>query len=212
MYGGIKNLIRIFVLVLFMFVLTGTVYGVIQGSAHDFSGSGWTGGEICLPCHTPHNADPYGDNIIDAPLWNHDADMTTVYTLYSSPTFDSTPNQPQGISKLCLSCHDGVIALDSFGGAAGGNYISGNALIDTDLSDDHPISIYWSHQVEFKTGSGTCVNCHNPSPTDFNPILPFFNRYLECATCHDVHNTVGYDHLLRLPLANSQLCLHCHGK
>lgn len=201
------------VTILFLVVFFSTFgYCVIQGSSHDFSGTGWASGEICIVCHTPHNADPYGDNIIDAPLWNHDADMTTVYTLYSSPTMNSTPNQPQTISKLCLSCHDGVIAIDSFGGNAGVNLMSGNALIDVDLSDDHPIGIYWSHQVEFNTGSGTCINCHNPSPTDFNPILPFFNRYLECATCHDVHNTVGYDHLLRLPTAGSELCLHCHGK
>ena len=116
------------------------------------------------------------------------------------------------ISKLCLSCHDGVVAVSSFGTNIGSQYISGDSLIGTSLQDDHPISIYWSHQVKFTSGSGTCINCHNPRPTDFNPILPFFDRYLECATCHDVHNTAGNDHLLRLPLINSQLCLHCHGK
>lgn len=180
----------------------------ITGSAHDFSSRGWSNGEICIACHTPHNADT---TQMDAPLWNHEV-TNAVFALYSSPTLDSTPVQPRGISKLCLSCHDGTIALDSFGGNSGSNYISGSAMIDTVLTNDHPISIYWSHQVEFNTGSGTCLNCHNPTPTEFNPILPFFDRYLECATCHDVHNTVGYDHLLRLPLANSELCLHCHGK
>jgi predicted CXXCH cytochrome family protein len=203
-----KNFVFLFSLILFPTFM----FCIIQGSKHDFSSTGWANGEICIVCHTPHNADPYGDNIIDAPLWNHDADMSTVYTLYSSPTLDSTPEQPRGMSKLCLSCHDGIIALDSFGGNVGTNNMTGDALIDTDLTDDHPISIYWSHQVEFKTGSSTCINCHNPSPTDFNPILPFFDRYLECATCHDVHNTEGYDHLLRLPTTGSQLCFHCHGK
>lgn len=180
----------------------------IVGSSHDFSAQGWSGGEICLPCHTPHNADT---SQIDAPLWNHQV-TNTVFSLYQSSTMDSIPEQPRTISKLCLSCHDGVVAVNSFGTNIGSQYISGDSLIGTSLQDDHPISIYWSHQVKFTSGSGTCINCHNPSPTDFNPILPFFDRYLECATCHDVHNKAGNDHLLRLPLINSQLCLHCHGK
>ena len=81
----------------------------IVGSAHDFSGEGWSGGEICLPCHTPHNADTTEP---DAPLWNH-AVTSALYTLYDSPTMDVAPEQPRPASKLCLSCHDGTVALDS---------------------------------------------------------------------------------------------------
>ena len=35
-----------------------TTNGWIKGSGHDFSQSKytWSGGEICKPCHTPHNA------------------------------------------------------------------------------------------------------------------------------------------------------------
>jgi len=202
----IKSVIFLFFLIFF----TGVVHGVIQGSSHDFSGNGWASGEICIVCHTPHNADPYGDNITDAPLWNHDADMTTVYTLYTSPTMDVAAEQPRAISKLCLSCHDGVIALDSFGGNSGSAYIAGDSLIETVLSDDHPISIPWEHQNE--VSSGGCSNCHSHHPVAFISPLPFFDGYVECATCHDVHNTVGYVHLLRLPTQNSEICFHCHGK
>ena len=52
-------------MVLAMVVAT---HGAITGSAHDFSTSSWNySGEICQPCHTPHNA---GLDVPDAPLWN----------------------------------------------------------------------------------------------------------------------------------------------
>jgi len=54
---------------------------------------------------------------------------------------DSTPGQPDGVSKLCLSCHDGTVALDSYGGVNGSTIITGSALLGTDLSTSHPISM-----------------------------------------------------------------------
>lgn len=35
---------------------------------------------------------------------------------------------------------------------------------------------------------------------------------VECATCHNPHNTQNQVYLLRMPLAGSQLCLNCHLK
>jgi len=197
-------------LLMFLFVVIFSesfTFGVIQGSAHDFSAQSWSNGEICLPCHTPHNAD---NTVLSAPLWNHQVTSAT-FTIYSSPSMVTTPEQPREPSKLCLSCHDGTIALDSFGGSSGSNFMTGSANLDIDLSDDHPISIYWSHQNDILTSAG-CIRCHNPNPTDFNPILPFFDRYIECPTCHDPHNTSNNPRLLRKPLANSEICFHCHDK
>jgi predicted CXXCH cytochrome family protein len=191
---------------IFMVLFMGVIWGNIQGSAHDFSSRGWSNGEICLPCHTPHSANTI---VMEAPLWNHEV-TTATYTVYSSPTMIGTALAPRGMSKLCLSCHDGTVAVDSFGGMTGAEMVNGAALIGTSLADDHPISIYWSHQNELQ--NGTCVKCHNPRPTDFNPILPLFDRYIECATCHDVHNKTNNVKLLRKPLLNSEICLHCHGK
>jgi len=187
----------------------GTLRGEIAGSLHDFSTSGWNPStEICIACHAPHNTDT---TVPDAPLWNH-AVTNSVFTLYSSPTLYATPLQPQGTTKLCLSCHDGTIALDSFGGVAGSTFLTGDGNLGTNLGDDHPVSIRWQHQTELP--NATCVKCH------FNAVdvLPFFGEsyaagvYLECATCHDVHNGFPYPSLLRLPLGGSQLCFHCHGK
>ena len=59
---------------------------------------------VCVFCHAPHNASPSG------PLWNRAAPGST-YLPYSSSTAAAAPGQPTGASLLCLSCHDGTIAL-----------------------------------------------------------------------------------------------------
>ncbi len=178
--------------------------GGIVGSAHDFSIFGWAQNQICLPCHTPHNA----DTTVEAPLWNHELTSAT-FELYSSQWLDEQPEQPGANSMLCLSCHDGTVALDSFGGAAGMTLIAGDALIGTDLGDDHPIGIDWSHQ----NTDLVCFNCHDPyaPPGDnFISALPFYGGKIECGTCHTPHDEKGNPYLLRLPILGSQVCLHCH--
>ncbi len=117
-------------------------------------------------------------------------------------------SQPQGVTKLCLSCHDGVVAIDSFAGNWGSTYISGAANLSTDLSDDHPVSIRWQHQNQ----TPSCTNCHFVHGQMFSSELPFFNGFIECATCHDVHNTIALPKLLRKPLQQSEICFYCHGK
>ena len=69
--------------------------------------------EICVFCHTPHGADTS-----QTPLWNKTLAAKT-YTVYTSNTLDAETikgaslDQPLGSSKLCLSCHDGAMALGS---------------------------------------------------------------------------------------------------
>ena len=60
--------------------------------------------EICVFCHTPHSTSP------NRPLWNR-SDPGVFYALYNSTTIQAAPGQPSGSSLLCLSCHDGTIAL-----------------------------------------------------------------------------------------------------
>jgi len=63
---------------------------------------------ICIYCHTPHRANP------EAPLWNHTLSPRKSYILPESPTQLSRPsNPPDGDSRLCLSCHDGMVAVGS---------------------------------------------------------------------------------------------------
>jgi len=197
--------------------------GSITGTKHDFSTSLWSGGQICVACHTPHNADT---TVNEAPLWNHTVTSTT-FALYSSPTFNGTTNQPAGSSKLCLSCHDGTVAIDSFGGAVGGTTMSGKSVIgaSANLSDDHPISFTFD-----ATLASTDGGLHNPATTNVTIGLGgdkektgtiaqtmLIGGQVQCASCHDVHNgnTVpgaGGQPLLKVSKNGSALCLTCHNK
>ncbi|MDP2962536.1 MAG: cytochrome c3 family protein, partial [Sulfurimicrobium sp.] len=94
----------------------------IVGSRHDLSGNmgaNYNHGvvyndynQVCVYCHTPHDSNTANGGKL---LWNKPF-STATYTLYSSPTAKLTPSQPTGASSssaLCLSCHDGTIAVDT---------------------------------------------------------------------------------------------------
>jgi len=184
----------------------------ISGSPHDFSSKGWSGGQLCTVCHTPHNADV---TVTGAPLWNHQTTSAS-YTLYSSPTLNAQVKQPEHYgSKLCLSCHDGTVALDSFGGSSGTTFMTGNALIGTDLRGTHPIGIVYD--AGLSVADGGLFNPDTKATPLGNSItkdLLFGTGNLECASCHDVHNSVsaGNTSLLRISINGSALCLTCHNK
>jgi predicted CXXCH cytochrome family protein len=203
--------------------------GFISGSAHDFSTlPGNTSKGICIACHTPHKADV---GTVDAPLWNH-ANTTATYTFYGSSTMNAAaPSGVSGVSKLCLSCHDGTVAIDSFGGATGSTKITAAAYkagsnIGVSLSDDHPIGIQYDAALATADGS-----LHNPASktvtigsgaqsktgTIQNTMLYGPGKNLmECSSCHDVHNTftpaVAEAGLLKVTQNGSQICLACHNK
>jgi predicted CXXCH cytochrome family protein len=178
----------------------------LGGSAHDFSSKAWSGAQLCAVCHTPHNS-----QTAVVPLWNHSATSAS-FTLYSSPTFKAAISQPTGASKACLSCHDGTVALDSFGGKTGTTILAGPTLLGNDLSNDHPISFVYDSAL-----AASVVGLRDPSValsglggTIRNDLL--FNDRMECASCHDVHNSRSQSSLLVKHNAGSALCLTCHAK
>lgn len=66
-------------------------------------------GEVCVYCHTPHGA----NSTVAAPLWNRTVAATS-FTVYNAPTTLGQPIAQPGVSSIiCLSCHDGVTAVDS---------------------------------------------------------------------------------------------------
>jgi predicted CXXCH cytochrome family protein len=181
----------------------------IVNTRHDFSQAqynAWGSGEICKPCHTPHNAFL---NVADSPLWAHNVTTYSSYNLYSSSTLNATMGQPNNQSKLCLSCHDGTVALGAYiGGPGGSTYMNSyaNALIGTDLRDDHPIS--FTYNTALATADG---ELRDPSGNATVANL-LFNSRMECASCHDPHGVAGVNKLLRMSNSGSALCLTCHVK
>lgn len=193
--------------------ITVTTFGQnIAGSAHDFSTDTWNAsGEICKVCHTPHNA----VTGLTAPLWNHQVTTQTftLYTNVTSPSFDATAAQPDGASKLCLSCHDGITKVDNFnGGTAGTNVLTGNKNMGTDLSNDHPVSFTYDAALATTDGGlfdPTITNSGVGGTINADLLL---GSKMQCSSCHDVHNGSGLSNLLVKSNAGSALCLTCHNK
>jgi len=166
---------------------------------------------LCVFCHTPHNASP------TRALWNRELSGVT-YKLYESSTRESQLSQPTGSSRLCLSCHDGTLALGNLRLPPPGSRftlgpLTGRAVLGTDLSDDHPISFVYDSALALRrgqladpatlprtirlddTGQLQCTSCHDPHE-DRNPkFLRMNNQYgALCTSCHQPRNWTGSTH------------------
>jgi len=170
---------------------------------------------ICVFCHAPHNTNPSG------PMWNR-ADSGATYNIYQSDTVVATMGQPTGSSKLCLSCHDGTIAIGSLLNLSGGpanlpvtgpGVTSGKmttastAFVGTDLRDDHPISFDYAlsspANVEIKAAASL--------PAEVKLEKSNKKSMVQCTSCHDPHGTI-YPSFMVEPLENGVLCEACHDK
>jgi len=171
---------------------------------------------VCVFCHVPHNGKP------GTPLWSRDLPSDAVnYKLYQSSTLNAAPltGKPTGASRLCLSCHDGTIALGQYAGSPITRMVlmpsdanpSGNANLTIDLSDDHPISIEYTEALAQMS--------HLASPTALGPAVRLENgAVLQCTACHDPHDN-QYGNFLVMNNSSpdrpdykpgSPLCVTCH--
>ena len=166
---------------------------------------------VCIFCHTPHNGFP------KTPLWNREIGPHN-YTLYSSSTMQVSPSQPNGPSRLCLSCHDGIIALGTVLQPSQGIVMTGNITpgspfnigANSSLAGDHPVSFFYYEAAD----SDPAIK-RNP-PTD---LLFYGGSLIECTTCHDPHKDLHRSSdktgqltgkFLRSDNRFSALCLECH--
>jgi predicted CXXCH cytochrome family protein len=173
---------------------------------------------VCVFCHTPHNASP----TTLAPLWNRELPVENQYTMYQSPNFNlKVPNasgMPTGASRICLSCHDGTLALNRYGGTVLGSqgapkYLTGRANLTTNLSDDHPISFPYDEVL--------ALSAHlAPPATLTGPVKLDSSGYVQCTSCHNPHDNEFGNFLVMnngdatKPGYNaavpSPLCVTCH--
>ena len=198
----------------------------VVGSIHDMNN--YTGatpdtqGRVCAFCHTPHHALTEGSDYL--PLWSH-ALPTSSYTPYDTATIDATidpSTMMEGPSKLCMSCHDGAIAVDTHYSTTGTKQLDsdeygGAAIAKTgSLSNDHPIGFIFD-QADGGIANGPITG----DPTTTAPSLAGQDNWIRqkdatyigntqlkikdrlyagtqgpimtCATCHDVHNKKNVD-------------------
>lgn len=159
--------------------------------------------DSCVFCHSPHGSTP------QTPLWNHKVSGAT-YTPYTSSTTKAVIGQPTGASKLCLSCHDGTVALGMVGTTnrmVMKNDVTtlpkGPANLGTDLSGDHPISfVYDAHLAAADT--------QLQSPTTLTGKVKLDeNKQMQCTSCHDPHDN-QFGNFLVEANDGSALCITCH--
>jgi len=228
----------------------------ILGSKHDFTGLNKRAGVVAMPgvafsdygyscvyCHIPpEEAGVTTTDFGGIPDWNRYVPALETYQFYSatgSHTLDTNPSQLNPISMLCLSCHDGTMAVDmvvfkpvtfdpttdnamhmrinpednieSCGKCHNGEIAHDISvkMLGTDLRNDHPISMTYA-------GLGWKDPDFRPAPpADENNNRVFFNGVklyndrVECMSCHNVHDP-SRELLLR---ADAEvLCLTCHLK
>ncbi len=180
----------------------------VRGTRHNLSvnGPGTTraaaGGtsEVCVFCHTPHGATQadQGAAAMRAPLWNRRVPAGSTYTPYTSSSMDSQTivdgfnATPGGSSKLCLSCHDGTLAIGNVnvlngnqnatipmtGTGPGGTMPAGEGTasgftryLGTDLRNDHPISVTYTSALATRDGELRPVDAQQRWPAGSGSVL-----------------------------------------
>ena len=189
----------------------------VANTKHNFSTSGpgpvkaISENQICVFCHTPHQA----KDEVAAPLWNREISSLT-YTTYTSASMDAITNQPGAASKLCLSCHDGTLAIGTVGvlnnagpvtiamtGTNAGSIPTGPGELTgytrdlgIDLTNDHPIGFNYDSTLANNDGElrvppvvdgSTPIVASRIAGIVPRPLLPLDNDQLQCTTCHDPH-------------------------
>jgi hypothetical protein len=174
--------------------------------------------KICVFCHTPHAATLASG--APTPLWNRELSGAT-YEVYTSPSLDALTiqtqlDQPGGSSKLCLSCHDGTIALGAVNvtggqvdvtirltGAGDGRMPAGEGVdtgftrdLGIDLRNDHPISVTYDDDLAAADNEllNPVVEPHiGVRQPGVRPAVPLEltgiggEPQVQCGTCHDPH-------------------------
>lgn len=214
-----KIIFSISVIFIFMFLTNVLVVnaGSIFDTKHNLSISGKgeiksvTETRVCIFCHSSHNTSDEG------PLWNHETNSQSKFNTYSSVTLKQLPDQPNGSTKLCLSCHDGTIAVGAvrnrthniqMTGVSQDGTISANrkSNFGIDLAGTHPVSI------KYRQSTTLAVDHLRWPPLDpENKVGPDANGYVQCTACHDPHDNSRSD---RYPFWNkttfNEVCLTCH--
>jgi len=220
----------------------GAVYSQSGIATFTWGGETTTYQNPCQVCHIPHKAAAY--SAAHAPLWNHAVatNATSKYITYDqagSAHFNALGlgTLTLGSSVACLSCHDGSIAVNqsygktSFNGNGGVGTNAPSFAIEAydtatgkydysggnDLTHMHPIGVSYSAAKLVDPDLVATPALGTPAAqSTFGRMLKGPDQTVECASCHDIHRTIGasatVSHELIVDLNGAALCLTCHNK
>ncbi len=178
--------------------------GSVIGSKHDLSVTGpgpiraTSETNACIFCHVMHGAAP--GKLSNRP------DTKAKHVPYESTTLSARPGAPTGASRICLSCHDGTIAV----GKTLRREIRMNiGAIPADRKSNLGTDLRGTHPISFKpTGNG-----HARRPSPGSAVHLDAAEQVQCTSCHDPHvewNDAVQGKFLVAPNQRSALCRACH--
>jgi len=164
----------------------------------------------CVFCHAPHS----GIGGV-TPLWNQTL-STQSYTPYTSTTYKQQGGSQPVIGKsssLCLSCHDGTVAIgqtQAYGKISVNGSMNTQDVLGTNLSGSHPFNLV----LPIKDAPDLAASLVAQGVTaDPKKAVKLVNGNVECTSCHNPHaqsiDTVAQSFLVR-DSSSGQLCLACH--
>lgn len=167
------------------------------------------GSQVCIFCHTPHNANVVGG----APLWSRKFSAETFFQTYSGSLdfqIKKIPGadygQPDGSSKLCLSCHDGASNLGELKSGeiiplANNSNIGNQTVIEGFASFKSSTNKmrYGHHPVSFKYDNSVLSSIISVKGGGY--LLPVSGSVvkldgqgkMQCTTCHNAHQNQSDD-------------------
>jgi hypothetical protein len=196
----------------------------VFGSPHDFKTAyGGASYSLCNYCHIAHKfgSAPTGPGYL---LWNHTLSSVSSYGVYTSDSMRSTPADLGGqmtVSNLCLSCHDGTVAINSWYESPSFSYTGPTTAM---MPEDHTArDLTKQHPINFTYPDATTAAAIGLQPAadqnsiDGNGNVPLFSGRMQCATCHDAHAGPTVSHLFfrAFPSTPAQtttgsFCVYCH--
>lgn len=184
----------------------------VVGSRHDLSTE--TTPHVCEFCHTPRQASLV---TLPVPLWSR-MESTQNFPVYGNAAADGGPVAPGVVTRLCLSCHDGVNAMAVAYGAASPcpSCAPGHAESarprrpGADFRAEHPVAVLNpspAQSPDFRMPPDPANGWARPAEDD----VKLFGGAVECGSCHNAHNP-RIAPFLRTSNAGEGLCLRCHRK
>lgn len=146
------------------------------------------GTDACAPCHSLLSSTRTGSHGVSG-LPAH------IQALTSRAESDVKSEGLDRVSRACLSCHDGTVAVD-----AGSHMLGGVSALDE--KQDHPIGVLYQKRM------GRKAEIELQPSFRLDPRIGLFEGTVGCASCHSVylpsrgHLVMGND--------QSRLCLSCH--
>ena len=197
----------------------------VVNTVHNLSSSGpgevraLTEDQVCKFCHIPHNP------VVEDALWGQALSQAQFLT----PEVSTGKNarmpapQPDGSSRLCLSCHDGTVALGDVRGqampipVAGGQRLRPGqpGFLGTDLTGSHPIS-FVVPDIDPDPDSGESdmgLRSLRQMSGDDAVSLDSDGK-MQCTTCHEPHSdrfyAPGQVPRFWVKPTVEEVCLTCH--